>query len=87
MIKLQKDACSSKSKARDIVFVDATIHAREWLSTSTAMYLINYIILNHHILDHINYYIVPCVNVDGYIFSMENKCVNHKFYENKVKLY
>ncbi|XP_065171858.1 carboxypeptidase B-like [Atheta coriaria] len=74
MIKLQKDACSSKSKARDIVFVDATIHAREWLSTSTAMYLINYIILNHHILDHINYYIVPCVNVDGYIFSMENKC-------------
>ncbi|XP_019930924.2 carboxypeptidase B1 [Aedes albopictus] len=60
-------------KQRTII-VDAGIHAREWITVSTALYLIKKLIEDsdqYRILHEYKWVIVPLVNPDGYIYSME----------------
>ncbi|KAF2895845.1 hypothetical protein ILUMI_10328 [Ignelater luminosus] len=67
MVKIQHPA------AKSIMFFDAGIHGREWISVMTALYLIVRLIeadRNDDIND-VNWYIIPCVNPDGFIYSHE----------------
>ncbi|EAT46817.1 AAEL002000-PA [Aedes aegypti] len=60
-------------KQRTII-VDAGIHAREWITVSTALYLIKKLIEDgdqYRILHEYKWVIVPLVNPDGYIYSTE----------------
>ncbi|XP_062552531.1 carboxypeptidase B1-like isoform X2 [Armigeres subalbatus] len=56
------------------IIVDAGIHAREWITVSTALYLIKKLIEDgdqYRALHEYKWVIIPLVNPDGYIYSME----------------
>jgi len=60
------------------VFIQALLHAREWIATSTALYFCNYLITNYAsdpnlqtLLDKLVFVVVPVANPDGYIYSWE----------------
>jgi carboxypeptidase A2 len=57
-------------RKKNSVFVDAGIHAREWISPATALYLIDQLVdpqSNYSkLLDEVDFVIMPVVNPDGY---------------------
>jgi murein tripeptide amidase MpaA len=57
-------------------WIDGNIHAREWASSHTALFIINQLISGYgrdkqitHYLNSLNFYIVPNLNPDGYEYS------------------
>lgn len=65
---------SKPGSGRKAYWIDATIHAREWLATATAVKLINH--LAHggdsdavRLVDEYDWYIMPVVNPDGYSYT------------------
>jgi len=60
-------------KKKNSVFVDAGIHAREWIAPATALYLINQLVdpqSNYSkILNELDFVIQPVVNPDGYEYT------------------
>ena len=71
-VKISNDL---NSGVKPTIFIDAGIHAREWIAPATALYLIRKLSLlaslNDTITQNIDYYIVPLVNPDGYEYSHE----------------
>ncbi|CAO4359994.1 unnamed protein product [Caenorhabditis nigoni] len=60
------------------MWIDGGIHAREWISPATAMYIAHELILGYDndatvakLMDHIDFYILPVMNPDGYEYSRE----------------
>jgi len=54
---------------KPVIFVDAGIHAREWAAPAQATYIINQLVensANAHLLDKVDWHILPVVNPDGY---------------------
>lgn len=54
------------------LFIDAGIHAREWIAPASAMYILNQLVenpQNHQLLKGVDWYILPVVNPDGYEFT------------------
>ncbi|KAF2896457.1 hypothetical protein ILUMI_09722 [Ignelater luminosus] len=57
--------------AKNVIFIDAGIHSREWLAITTSLYLLT-VVLNadeHSIVSKMNWYIIPVLNPDGYVRS------------------
>ncbi|OZC11171.1 hypothetical protein X798_01586 [Onchocerca flexuosa] len=59
------------------IFIDAGIHAREWIAPAVALYIISKLITEYgknpnitHMVDTFDWYIVPVANPDGYEYSM-----------------
>jgi len=66
----------AKGTNKPAYFLDAGIHAREWISVSTAVYIINELATKYdsnptykELLDKIDFYILPSVNPDGYEYT------------------
>jgi murein tripeptide amidase MpaA len=62
--------------AKNSIWIDAGIHAREWIAPSTALYFINQLVTRYSIdpqikllVDQVDWYIMPLVNPDGYEYS------------------
>jgi murein tripeptide amidase MpaA len=60
-----------------IFYFQCTIHAREWITTTTCCWMIDQL-LNEDperewLLEHANWMIVPILNVDGYEFTREQR--------------
>jgi len=57
------------------VWLEAGIHAREWIAPAVATYLVNELVTNNaahpDYLDKINWYFIPSANPDGYSWSWE----------------
>merc|ERR1712121_162160 len=57
------------------VWLEAGIHAREWISPAVASYLVRQVVEEYDshpdFLDKINWYYLPSANPDGYMYSME----------------
>ncbi|CAB3407890.1 unnamed protein product [Caenorhabditis bovis] len=58
------------------MWIDGGIHAREWISPATAMYMAHELLLGYEndptiqkLLDHIDFYFLPVLNPDGYEYS------------------
>ncbi|KAF7282714.1 carboxypeptidase B-like [Rhynchophorus ferrugineus] len=54
------------------IFVDAGIHAREWIAPPAALYIINQLLenpANVRLYQNVNWHIIPSLNPDGYEFS------------------
>ncbi|XP_076325169.1 carboxypeptidase B-like [Tachypleus tridentatus] len=71
-IKISKESSNDKP----IIWIDAGIHAREWISTATAVYIAKELIQNYNtdsdvksLVDTFEWYILPSVNPDGYEYS------------------
>uniref|UniRef100_A0A499FTV7 Peptidase M14 domain-containing protein n=1 Tax=Anopheles arabiensis TaxID=7173 RepID=A0A499FTV7_ANOAR len=65
----------SINQTRPVVLVDAGVHAREWASHMSALYLINQLVesadKNEDLLYNTDWIIVPVANPDGYVYSYE----------------
>ncbi|XP_061393431.1 zinc carboxypeptidase A 1-like [Musca vetustissima] len=65
----------SKSKSeKPGIFIEAGIHAREWIAGATATYLINQLLTSQEesvkqIAENYNWYIFPHVNPDGFVYT------------------
>lgn len=55
------------------IFIDAGIHAREWIAPATALYVIHQLVeksaQNQDLLDRMDWVILPLANPDGYEYS------------------
>lgn len=55
-----------------LIFIDAGIHAREWISSAQALYTISQLVENRNnaaMIKDVDWVIVPLVNPDGYEYS------------------
>lgn len=68
MIKMSKKTEHSV-KQKGIVLVDACIHAREWITVTSALYIIEHLLTCPKMLYLFDFYIIPCLNPDGYEFT------------------
>lgn len=59
--------------AKNSIFIDAGIHAREWIAPATALYIINQLVDPQSdlakLLNELDFVIQPVVNPDGYEFT------------------
>ncbi|XP_068143640.1 zinc carboxypeptidase [Drosophila tropicalis] len=58
------------------VFIESNIHAREWITSATATWLINQFLTSEDemirsLAENHDWYIVPVLNVDGFVYSHE----------------
>lgn len=65
------DGCSGSKPA---FFMNGGIHAREWLSHATVLYMFENLLIEHvqkksDLLDRMDFYIVPHINPDGYSYT------------------
>jgi len=73
VIKIGKPATDGRVKPA--VWIDAGIHAREWISPATALYFINQLVehpedpQNRFVVEQLDLYILPSANPDGYEYS------------------
>jgi len=51
------------------IFIQGGIHAREWITVTTALYIVQEIFKHPNLLAVFDFYILPVLNVDGYIYS------------------
>jgi len=66
----------STNENNPAVFIEANIHAREWISSATTLWMINEILTSNDIavrsvVDSVTWYIVPVTNPDGYVYTHE----------------
>ena len=80
-----------KAESKPALLYTGTIHAREWIGNELAVKFIEYIVDNHeynpeliNILSRNTLYMVPCLNPDGFEYSMKhfsfwrkNRRLNH----------
>lgn len=63
------DGCTNKS----VIFIDAAMHAREWIAPSFALYIIQQLLdnnaQNEELLRDYDWVIMPVVNADGYEYT------------------
>lgn len=60
----------STNENNPAIFIEANIHAREWISSATAVWIINEILTTvdsdiKEIIDSVTWYILPVANPDG----------------------
>ncbi|XP_003373652.1 carboxypeptidase O [Trichinella spiralis] len=66
--------------AKNSIWIDAGMHAREWIAPATAVYLLHELAENYEntkeiqfILNKYSFYILPVVNPDGYDYSWKSE--------------
>ena len=69
VVKVCKGGCDQKPA----MWIDAGIHACEWIGPATLMYILRELVENNEnhpdLIDKLDWYILPSVNPDGYAFS------------------
>ncbi|KAI1699618.1 zinc carboxypeptidase domain-containing protein [Ditylenchus destructor] len=64
------------NEPKNAFFVDAGIHAREWITPAVALHFINELVTNPELtvlLENIDVYVLPSVNPDGYEYSRNSE--------------
>ncbi|GJQ71041.1 hypothetical protein Trydic_g951 [Trypoxylus dichotomus] len=62
----------SKCGNEPTILIDGGIHAREWISPAVVLYFIQQLVenrKNQHMIEHVNWYIIPLLNPDGYEYT------------------
>ncbi|KAH9950804.1 hypothetical protein B0H21DRAFT_721773 [Amylocystis lapponica] len=84
-MRLSRDSGNFKTKKGFVV--TGAQHAREWIATSTALYLVHALVSSSaepyamsSLLDFHDFYIVPVPNPDGYVYTWEN---HRLWYKNR----
>ncbi|EDX11314.1 GD14923, partial [Drosophila simulans] len=64
-------------KLKNVIFIDAGFHAREWLTHTAALNIIDKLVVsyeeNKQLLQDYDWVILPLVNADGYTYSRSGK--------------
>lgn len=61
------------------ILIDATIHGREWISTPAATWLLKQLLTSEEpevmsMSNNIDWYIIPVLNPDGFVYSRDVVC-------------
>lgn len=69
---------SKGGKERPGIFIEAGIHAREWISPAAATFVINQLLTSkvdsvRQLANNYNWFIFPHINPDGYVFTQVNR--------------
>jgi murein tripeptide amidase MpaA len=72
----------SKSSDKPILFLDAGIHAREWIAPASAIYLVEKLIQDRSLLSRYQIYVMPVLNPDGYAYT-HTKLANRYWRKNR----
>ncbi|XP_034483135.1 zinc carboxypeptidase [Drosophila innubila] len=64
----------SYKKGNNAVFIESNIHAREWITSATITYFIDGLLVPRNpgvrdIAQNVDWYIIPVLNVDGFVYS------------------
>jgi len=59
----------SNGTPKRAIFIQGGIHAREWITVTTTLYLIQELLSLPSVVETFDFYIVPVLNVDGYIYT------------------
>jgi len=51
------------------VFLQGGIHAREWITVTSTLYIIQQLLVQNTLINDFDFYIVPIFNIDGYIYT------------------
>jgi murein tripeptide amidase MpaA len=66
---------TAPGEGKRAIFIDSAMHAREWIGPPVALYAINQLTefydQNSNLLENVDFYIMPMVNPDGYLFTWE----------------
>jgi len=64
---------ASYSPAKPIILLNGGIHAREWISPATVLYIMEQLLSEQysHILNEVEFRIIPTMNPDGYKYSFD----------------
>ncbi|KAK4877367.1 hypothetical protein RN001_009873 [Aquatica leii] len=60
------------SHHKPIIFIDAGIHAREWIAPAQALYILHQLVENvenRYLINNVDWIIIPLANPDGYEYS------------------
>jgi len=63
---------TNPSQNKPAIFIDSAIHAREWISLASILYMINELVYNiadNRLLNDVDFYFLPVINPDGYDFT------------------
>ncbi|KAF2896455.1 hypothetical protein ILUMI_09720 [Ignelater luminosus] len=63
---------TNSSAGKPVIFIDAGIHAREWIAPAVALYAINQLVENKdnaNLLEKVDWNILPVLNPDGYEYT------------------
>ncbi|KAM5277753.1 carboxypeptidase B2 isoform 2-T2 [Hipposideros larvatus] len=82
-----------EQRAKNAVWIDCGIHAREWISPAFCLWFVGYAVtqfsgednLHTGLLRHMDFYVMPVVNVDGYDYTWKKDRMwrkNRSFHEN-----
>ena len=71
LMKICKGGCGNKPA----MWIDGGIHAREWIAPAAVMYMIKQLTEDvggqEDLIDNLDWYILPCVNPDGYAWTQD----------------
>lgn len=61
------------------IFVDANIHAREWITSATVTWILNELLTSddpavRDLAENFDWYIVPVLNPDGFVYTHTTVC-------------
>ncbi|XP_058960392.2 carboxypeptidase A2 [Pocillopora verrucosa] len=77
---------------KKVFFMNCGIHAREWVSPATCMYIIRQIVSKYgrdssvtEMLDKMDFVIMPVLNVDGYVFTWNPSSRRNRFWRKTRK--
>jgi len=66
----------TKQGTKPVVWIQAGIHAREWIAPASCVYVINHLLTNYAanagvkaLVDNVAWYLIPSANPDGYEYS------------------
>nr|XP_037283988.1 carboxypeptidase A2-like [Rhipicephalus microplus] len=82
---------SGGNSSRPAIWIDSGIHAREWISTASALYIIDHMLKSYNdsddvtkLVDTFDWYIFPVINADGYKYTWTT--VSHRLWrKNRVR--
>lgn len=80
----------SSGGTKPAIFIDAGIHAREWIAPATALYIIHQLLevpSNKRLFENVDWYILPVVNPDGYEYSHKTERLWRKNREPGMECY
>ncbi|KAK5642670.1 hypothetical protein RI129_008837 [Pyrocoelia pectoralis] len=63
---------TNRAASKPAIFIDAGIHAREWLAPAQALYIIKELVENvenRRLLEKVDWHILPVMNPDGYEYT------------------
>ncbi|EPY78914.1 plastin-2 isoform 16 [Camelus ferus] len=81
-----------EQRTKNAMWIDCGIHAREWISPAFCLWFIGYVTQFYekekvytNLLRHMDFYVMPVVNVDGYDYTWKKNRMwrkNRSFHEN-----